>query len=318
MSHSYDHPDMGRDHGLDDRTAEEILRGRADAVGAEHQGLADALNAIRHSASAQPRPSEQLQSIFANGIAEDELADAPSTAPATRPRPAVLARGGASLRGSVAKVAGLSLLVKLTLGGAAVAAAGVGGAGMAGVLPGQDRPEPEPAEEADVGQDIADEAVEEDGVDGQDVSERVREPRGDEPGGELPPDWSRDVSERGDEARDDAEGTDRTDRPGEDPRDHAHEEAERGLDEADERTGDTPAEDRTPDTADDARDDADDRAGQRSGEDRGHAPAGGEPEDEQTGSGIGSSAGDPSPGEPPTDAAQDPDTDVPAGRTVGR
>jgi hypothetical protein len=310
MSHPYDHVDMGREHGLDDRTAEDILRGRADAVGAEHQGLADALNAIRHSASAQPRPSEQLQSIFANGIAEDELADAPSTAPAKRPPPAVLARGGASLRGSVAKVAGLSLLVKLTLGGVAVAAAGVGGAGMAGVLPGQDGPEPGPAEEADVGQDIADDAIEEGGVDGQDVSrevsERVREPRGDEPGGELPRDWGWDIDDQADDA----------DEPGEDPRDHAPEEADRGLDEAERRTEDAPAGERTPDTADDAREDADDRAERRSGEDR--APVEGQPEDQQPGSVTGSSAAEPAPDEPSTQPSQGADTAAPGDRTLGR
>lgn len=310
MSHPYDHVDMGRDHGLDDRTAEDILRGRADAVGAEHQGLADALNAIRHSARAQPRPSEHLQSIFASGIAEDELADAPVTAPAKRP---LLARGGASLRGSVAKVAGLSLLVKLTVGGVAVAAAGVGGAGMAGVLPGQDRPEPEPAEEADLGQEIADEAVEEGGVDGREISERVREPRGDEPGGELPPDWSRDVGERDDEARDDTDGTDR---PGEDPRDHAPEEADRGLDDAEGHTEDAPAGERTTDTADDAREDADGRADRRSGEDR--APVEEQPEDQQPGSATGSSATEPAPDAPSVQPSQDADTAAPGDRTLGR
>ena len=307
MSHPYDHVDMGRDHGLDDRTAEDLLRGRADAVGAEHQGLADALNAIRHSASAQPRPSEQLQSIFASGIAEDELTDAPVTAPAKRPLPA---RGGASLRGSVAKVAGLSLLVKLTLGGVAVAAAGVGGAGMAGVLPGQDRPEPEPAEEADVGQDIAEDAVEDGGVDGQDVgrdvSERVREPRGDEPGGELPRDWGWDIDDQADDP----------DEPGEDPRDHAPEDADRGLDEAEERTRDTPAEERTPDTADDAREDADDGADRRSGEDR--APVEGQPDDQQPGSVTGSSAAEPAPDIPSTQPSQNADTAPEGDRTLGR
>ena len=307
MSHSYDDVDMGRDHGLDDRTAEDILRGRAEAASAEHQGLADALNAIRHSASAQPRPSEQLQSIFANGIAEDELAEAPSTVPAKRPLPAMLARGGASLRGSVAKVAGLSLLVKLTLGGMAVAAAGVGGAGMAGVLPGQD--EREPAEEADVGQDIADEAVDEGGVDGEDISERVREPRGDEPGGELPPDWSRDVGDQVDDA----------DGPGEAPRDHADDEADRGLDEADRgldeadgRTGQTPAEEWTPGTSDDPRETADDHAEPSSSEDRDRPDAGGEPEDDRAGSFTGSSAAGPSPDDAATPPGQDVDADDPA------
>ena len=306
MSHPFDHPDMGRNHGLDDRTAEEILRGRADAAGAEHQGLADALNAIRHSASAQPRPSEQLQSIFANGIAEDELAEAPSTAPTKRALPTVLARGGASLRGSVAKVAGLSLLMKLTLGGMAVAMAGVGGAGMAGVLPGQDRPEPEATEEADVGQEVADEAIEEGGVDGQEISERVREPRGDEPGGQAPPDSRSDVSDRADEA----------DRPDGDPGDQADDPGERGLDEAEHRTGDTPAEERAPDTTADAREDADDRAERRSGEHRDQAPADGEPGDEQPGPISGSGAAEQSPDEPPT--APDQDTDGPGDRTRER
>ena len=312
MSDSYDHGDMGRDHGFDDRLAEDLLRGRADAVGAEHQGLADALNAIRHSASAPPRPSEHLQSIFANGIAEDELADVPSPAPAKRPLPAVLAHGGASLRGSVAKVAGLSLVMKLVLGGMAVAAAGVGGAGVAGVLPGQDEPRPEPAEEAEeseVGEEIADEAVEEGGVDGQDISERVREPRGDEPGGELPPDWSSDVSDQADDA----------DEPGEDPREHAPEDADRGLDEAEQRTEDAPAGQRTPDTGDDARDDADDRAEQRSGDDR--APGDREPQDEQSGTVTGSSAAEPSPDGPQREPGQDADTaasTVPGDRTIGR
>jgi hypothetical protein len=283
MSHPDDHQDMGRDHDLDDRIAEELLRGRADAVGAEHRSLADALDAIRHTASAQPSPTEQLQSIFAHGLSEDDLADVPSPAPATRQRPAAVHRRG-SLRGSVAKVAGLSLLVKLALGGMAVTAAAVGGAGMAGVLPGQDPPATEPAEEAEVGQEIADEAVEEGGVDGQDVSqqlpERVREPRGDEPGGQLPPDWSSEPDGHPDDAQ----------LPGADPRDHAPEDAERGLDEAEQRRQDAPTEQRTPDTANDAREEADDRAELRPDTDRDLAPADPGAEEERPGQDSGTDA----------------------------
>jgi hypothetical protein len=311
MSHPDDHMDMGRDHDLDDRTAEELLRGRADAVGTEHRALAAALDTIRHAASARPRPDEQVQSIFAHGIGQDELAGEPASAHVERTRPAA-ARGRVSLRGSLAKVAGLSLLVKLTLGGMAVAAAG---AGVAGVLPGQDRPDPAPSDESEIGQEVADEAVEEGGVDGQEISERVREPRGDEPGGQLPPHWSDRADDRGDERRDPAADVDG---PGADPRDHAPEDADRGLDEADRRTGDAPARERSPDAAGDAREQGEEHGERRSGEDQAPAPTDRRPQDEQPGATTGSSVTDPSPDAAATEPGPDAGTDGRDERTSQR
>lgn len=250
MSAPYDDGNMGRDHGLDDRLAEELLRGRPHAVPADHRGVAQTLAAIRHAATATPRPSDELREVFEQGVAEDAAHEVPAAAPSpSRTTPALLRRGRLALRGPVAKVAGLSLLMKVTLGGMAVAAAGVGGAGAAGFLPGQGGAEP--AEEADVGGEIADDAIEEGGVDGEEVAERVREPGGQPTGGE-----STDAPVRPDEP--DEDGREEAD-------EHADEHADDGLEEAEQRTGDAPADDQreqAPDEtprSDDGRDEGDQR-----------------------------------------------------------
>lgn len=195
MSSRHDHPDdMRRDPGIDERLAEDILRGRVDAVPGDHQPLAEMVSALRAStATSPPEPSAALQQVFAEGVRPEDAHDAvptPAAVPAT-------ARGG-RLRGALPRVAGLGLAVKLALAGAAAAAV-AGGAGAAGVLPGQDGPpsllpwqieerelpEESESEGAEFGGEVADEAVTDTGVDGPDVAERAPEPRGDEHGDPL-------------------------------------------------------------------------------------------------------------------------------------
>lgn len=132
-----DTDDMRRDPDPDDRLAEELLRGRRAAVPEDDAPVIDALDAIRASTARRPRPSQELLRVFAEGVGTEE---APTTAPSTTTRSGgALARGGRrrlALGRRTARVAGLSLALKLGLGAAATAAI-AGGAGVAGVLPGQ-------------------------------------------------------------------------------------------------------------------------------------------------------------------------------------
>lgn len=263
MSAPYDDGDMGRDHALDDRLTEEILRGRPDAVPSDHRGVAQALAAIRHAATATatPRPSDELRAVFEHGVEEGAAHEVPAAAAApSRTTPALLRRGRLALRGPVAKVAGLSLLMKVTLGGMAVAAAGVGGAGAAGFLPGQGGTEP--AEEADVGREIADDAIEEGGVDGEEVAERVREPGGQPTGGQPTdaPVLPGEAEEPGEDGREQAD-------------EHADDRADDGLEEAEQRTGEAPTADQREQAPDepprtDGRDEPDQRGGHADEDDR--------------------------------------------------
>jgi hypothetical protein len=137
VSASHDDGSMRDDRELDDRRMEHLLSGRADTAPQGDRELARALDSIRASAAAGagPEPGEELLRVFAEGVTP---APAPSarTGGATREPPALPGRGRLAVRRPLTKLAGLSLLVKLSLGGAAVAAATVGGAGAAGVLPG--------------------------------------------------------------------------------------------------------------------------------------------------------------------------------------
>jgi hypothetical protein len=184
MGSSCDDAGMGRDRDLDDRLVEDILQGRVDQSRGEHRRLAETVRLLRSEVAAEPvpQPSEALLQIFALGVSEDDAEGAPLTAPSPVADPAARAGRAPLLRRPLAKIAGLSLFMKLVLGGAAVAAAAVGGAGVAGVLPGQDGPAPtddvESAEEADFGREIAEDA-QDGGVDGADVAERARQLRDD-------------------------------------------------------------------------------------------------------------------------------------------
>jgi hypothetical protein len=240
MSPVGDFKDMGHDHDLDDRTVERLLRGDATGQRDEHAQLAAALGVLRSQASAHsaPRPNEELLRIFAEGLGDDEPAAAAAPAPADPV--ASSAPGGRlrrAVRGPLARLAGLSLLVKVALGGAAVAAAAVGGAGVAGVLPGQDADaretdEPgaaEPAElpeEAEFGRQVADDATD-GGVDGRVLSEeRTRS------GPQRPQHlMSEEPADRAEQQSGETSRSD--DAPDADDR-------ERGLDRAEERRADPP------------------------------------------------------------------------------
>jgi hypothetical protein len=235
-----DGDEMRRDPELDDRTAEDILHGRVAALEGDDRMLAEAMTALRAEARTPPRPSAQLLEVFSEGVGEQAVPVACGM------------RGGSrrTERRPVARLAGLGLLTKAVLAGTAAAAVAIAGAGAAGVLPDQpnDPPPAGPAEEseADVGLDIADEATR-DRVVGQDVADEVRQMRehaaqrdeaGDESGQEA-----RDL--RGENSQ---PGLDRagehTDRaPGSVPESDGT-----AGERADDRTGDTPAEQRGSDT----------------------------------------------------------------------
>jgi hypothetical protein len=110
---------------LDDRAIEAIIDG--DDVAADLRPLAVFASAVRAEGERRaPRPSPPLARLIAAGggsVSPDPDAVAGATAPLASRR-----------RLTLAKVAGLGLVAKFTLG-AGAAAAGVVGAGAAGVLP---------------------------------------------------------------------------------------------------------------------------------------------------------------------------------------
>jgi hypothetical protein len=136
---------MRYDHELDDRSAEDILRGRAAALGDEHRALGEVMAAIRSRSAVAPQPSPQVAWLFVEGMPE-----APGSA-LTQQRNAdsVLGRGRIIMRRNLMRVASLGLVAKLALVGTAAAAA-VGGASVAGILPSQVEQATPPAE-ADAG-----------------------------------------------------------------------------------------------------------------------------------------------------------------------
>ena len=158
--------EMERDPALDDRTAEDVLRGHTAALGEEHRELVDVVAALRRDAAAPPRPNAELLRVFSEGLPQDPAASVVGTA----------VGAGFSLRRSLAKVAGLSVVAKLALAGAAAAGAVVGGAGAAGVLPGQGSDG-----RADV-HDVADDAVTEPGDLGE-GPDMARDDHAEEPAG---------------------------------------------------------------------------------------------------------------------------------------
>ncbi len=128
MSESGDHvPEMTTTSFLDDRAIEALIDG--DDVAADLRPLALFASGVRAEGERRaPRPSPALARVIAAGggsVSPDPDAVAGATDPLTSRR-----------RLTLAKVAGLGLVAKLTLG-AGAAAAGVVGAGAAGVLPGE-------------------------------------------------------------------------------------------------------------------------------------------------------------------------------------
>jgi hypothetical protein len=252
MSRSCDDPDeMRRPDEPDDRTAESILRGHTAALEGDDRVLAEALSSLRVEAHVQPQPSPELLQVFAEGTGAQE---ARTAEPSAGPVPATagpLLRGGSGLRRRLARVAGLSLGAKLALAGAAAAAA-AGGAGAAGMMPGQvqDPPPTEPAEEAeaDFGREIADEAADREGMDGQDVADRARQLRG----------------EHGTEA--DPPGVEHGDETGQEAREQGGENGDRGLQEADEHTEQAP--ESVPQSGDEGRDRAEEQTADAPAEQR--------------------------------------------------
>jgi hypothetical protein len=107
---------------LDDDTIDALVQG--DDLPPQHRDLAAFAARVRAAGEgAPPPPSEALAAVLAGGLGAD-AAGHRASAPAAGRRASRLA-----------KVAGLGVAVKLTLG-ASAAAAGVLGAGAAGVLPG--------------------------------------------------------------------------------------------------------------------------------------------------------------------------------------
>lgn len=147
MSSSRDYPDeMTTGLPFDDRTAENILRGRRAAVDPGDHALIDALGAIREHATTTPQPDAALLDVFAGGIDDP----AQHTASEGRgPHVGATRRRGRirrSVRPVAVRVAALGLVAKASLAATAVAAAALGGAGAAGILPGQTEGSP-PGEE---------------------------------------------------------------------------------------------------------------------------------------------------------------------------
>lgn len=248
MSASCDDPDeMRRDHGLDERTTEDILRGRTTALDGTHRELAETIAVLRAQAIERPQPNDELLHMFAGGIDVPDALAAPAAASETTVASGRLGHGRLILRKRLARLAGIGLVAKIALAGTAVAATAVGGAGAAGILPGQgdDPPPAEPAEEAeaDFGQDTADDATE-DSVDGQDIADEARQLR------DAAADASRDdrSGQTEQEPREKGVGADET---GPDEAD------EPGAEEARERTAEAP--DPVPQSGNDGRRQADER-----------------------------------------------------------
>jgi hypothetical protein len=124
--------EMRHDHELDDRSTEEVLRGRAAALGDEHRALGEVVAALRGRSTVVPVPSPQLAWLFVEGMPELPA----SSVTQQRTADSWLGRGRIVMRRNLMRVAGLGLVAKLALVGTAAAAA-VGGAGVAGILPSQ-------------------------------------------------------------------------------------------------------------------------------------------------------------------------------------
>lgn len=156
MSAGCDDGDMRRDPGLDDRLAEQLLRGHPVVSEPGDRLLADALAALRQTPRhTGPRPDRELQRIFASGVGtatDPGAAPAPATLPRKRTAPA---RGWRPARLTI-RAAGLGLIIKLALG-AAVAAA-VSGIGMSDGSPDATEveriPAPDPELNLEVLQDL--------------------------------------------------------------------------------------------------------------------------------------------------------------------
>lgn len=156
MSQPRDHADEMRHSPLvDDRHAENLLRGRTVGAADPDRELAGVIEVLRQERTVPPQPDDELMRVFSDGISDQ---DAAAWAPAVPEAAAGRALGWSSrLRRAaqpvVARLAAMSLMAKLGLASSAVAAAAVGGAGAAGILPGQsgDTATHEAPAESDVG-----------------------------------------------------------------------------------------------------------------------------------------------------------------------
>jgi len=216
---------------LDDDTIEAMVSG--DDVDARFGQLTAFVHTVRSLGEGPaPRPSSRLEGVFAGSVA---------IAPARGGRRRTLPRG---LSTAAAKLAALGLAAKIGLG-TAVAAAGVAGAGAAGILPDQANDQvrrgieavspvefDHPGDDADghretgenfgdrVSSDATGESDGENGVDGQQISDEApgAEHRPDDPGqngqdqaNETP---AADHRQNDDSDRDDqGDGTTTTDNP---------------------------------------------------------------------------------------------------------
>lgn len=258
MSGPCDSPaDMGDGRRLDDRLAEDLLRGRTDAVPEELRATAEVLGRLRSTTASAPQPSAELARVFAEGLGPDAVETAPLPALAGASQTSVIQRGRTAMRTFITRAAGLSLVAKLTIG-TTVAAAAVGAGAAGGGLPGGDVPA---AERAEFGQQVAEDATDEEeaGVDGWEVSQnaqrraeerRAERGEGDDNAGED------NASERGQQARE-LKGENAS-QNGQDAREAGADNAQRGLDEANSRS-----EGRAPETAPQSGEDGREHARQR-------------------------------------------------------
>lgn len=124
MSRSSDVPAEMTHPGLDDATAERLLRGRPVPGRPELDEAAALVARVRRLADAPPAPGPQLAALLREGFDPAQLPAAAAEVPDLRVR----------RRRRLAAVAGMSLGLKV-LAGTGVAMAGVGTAGTAGLLP---------------------------------------------------------------------------------------------------------------------------------------------------------------------------------------
>jgi hypothetical protein len=136
--------EMTRRPRLADRSADALFSGRIPVGSEDHGDVAAFSEALRAAVSATPMPvpNAALTAVLAAGLSTDN-GDLPETVGSNAPAPATQGSGLPKRRGKtkmlellIAKLAGISLLAKTSVAGAAVLA-GATGAGLTGNLPDQ-------------------------------------------------------------------------------------------------------------------------------------------------------------------------------------
>jgi hypothetical protein len=136
--------EMTRRPRLDDRSADALFSGRIPVGCEDHDDVAAFSEALRAAVSATPTPvpNAALTAVLADGLSTDN-GDLPVTVGSNAPAPATQGSGLPKRRRKtkmlellIAKLAGISLLAKTSVAGAAVIAASTG-AGLTGNLPDQ-------------------------------------------------------------------------------------------------------------------------------------------------------------------------------------